>query len=299
MAEIAGMKVTGLREHRGNSIPGFAGLVFVILLAGATFGAIAAGVFLGAGWLIFLGIVLGIIVLICLNGFFILQPNQAQVLVFFGRYNGTIKDDGWFFVNPLNTKRKISLRVHNFNTVQLKVNDADGNPIEIAAVVVWRVVNTARATFDVEDYSQFVEVQSETAVRHMANLYPYDRAGDSKDPTLRAAAEHIASELSQELQLRLNLAGIQVLEARLTHLAYSPEIASAMLQRQQAAAIVAARREIVEGAVGMVESALDAIHKRKLVSLSSDQKAALVSNLMVVLTSDRGTQPVLATTAKS
>jgi regulator of protease activity HflC (stomatin/prohibitin superfamily) len=189
----------------------------------------------------------------------------------------------------------LSLRVHNFNTDQLKVNESGGNPIEIGAVVVWRVVDTARATFDVQDYSEFVHVQSETAVRSMASRYPYDEPEKPGGQTLRGSTDEVSADLKDELQSRLDVAGVHVLEARLTHLAYSPEIAGAMLQRQQAAAVVAARRRIVEGAVRMVEDALRSLSDLKIVNLKQDQRADLVSNLMVVLTSDRGAQPVVNT----
>lgn len=232
--------------------------------------------------------------LVAWNGLFVVQPNQAMVLTLFGRYLGSVKRDGWFFVNPLVSKKKISLRVHNFNSPQLKVNDADGNPIEIAAVVVWRVVDTARAIFDVENYTQFVEVQAETAIRHLASQYPYDEGQHPGEPSLRGSADEVAQALKNELQARLDLAGITVIEARLSHLAYSPEIAGAMLQRQQAAAIIAARQKIVEGAVSMVEMALEMLSQQQVVDLTPEKKADLVSSLLVVLTSDRGAQPMLS-----
>lgn len=231
--------------------------------------------------------------LILWNGLFIVQPNQAEVLTLFGRYLGSVKKDGWYFANPLVSKKKISLRVHNFNSPQLKVNDADGNPIEIAAVVVWRVVDTARAIFDVENYTQFVEVQAETAIRHLASQYPYDEGQHPGEPSLRGSADEVAQALQRELQARLDLAGITVIEARLSHLAYSPEIAGAMLQRQQASAIIAARQKIVEGAVSMVEMALEMISAKQVVDLPPEKKADLVSSLLVVLTSDRAAQPTI------
>lgn len=230
------------------------------------------------------------------NGLFVVQPNQAEVLVLFGRYQGSIKQDGWYFVNPLVAKKKISLRVHNFTSPELKVNDADGNPIEIAAVVVWRVVDTAKAIFDVENYNQFVQVQSETAIRHLASQYPYDDGQHPGEPSLRGSADAVAAGLRTELQARLELAGIEVIEARLSHLAYSAEIAGAMLQRQQAAAIIAARQKIVEGAVSMVEMALEMLAQKQVVELDPGQKAELVSSLLVVLTSDRGAHPMLPVT---
>lgn len=233
--------------------------------------------------------------IICWNGFFIVQPNQAEVLVLFGRYVGSIKRDGWYFTNPMVSKTKISLRVRNFQSEQLKVNDLDGNPIEIAAVVVWKVVDTARASFDVEHYEKFVEVQSETAIRRLASNYPYDQGEHPGAHSLRGSADEVAQDLAVELQARLDVAGIEVVESRLSHLAYSPEIAGAMLQRQQAAAVIAARQRIVEGAVSMVEMALGMLEEKKVVELNAAQKAEMVASLLVVLTSDRGAQPVLAT----
>lgn len=244
------------------------------------------------GWMV-LAIILFVVSLVCLNGLFVVQPNQAVVLILFGRYVGSVKHDGWYFTNPLVSKKRISLRVHNFTSQQLKVNDAYGNPIEIAAVVVWRVVDTARAIFDVEDYTRFVEVQAETAIRHLASQYPYDDGHKPGEPSLRGSADEVAAALQKELQARLELAGIAVIEARLSHLAYSPEIAGAMLQRQQAEAIIAARQKIVEGAVTMVEMALSMLDEKQTVALSPEKKADLVSNLLVVLTSDRAATPTL------
>jgi len=232
---------------------------------------------------------------ICWNGFFIVQPNQAEVLVLFGRYVGSVKRDGWYFTNPMVNKTKISLRVRNFQSEQLKVNDLDGNPIEIAAVVVWKVVDTARASFDVEHYEKFVEVQSETAIRRLASKYPYDQGEHPGAHSLRGSADEVGQDLCIELQARLDVAGIEVVESRLSHLAYSPEIAGAMLQRQQAAAVIAARQRIVEGAVSMVEMALRMLEDRKVVELNAAQKAEMVASLLIVLTSDRGAQPVLPT----
>lgn len=279
-------------ERRGRTVSGWLGLFLQLPILAA---AVGSGflIALASPWFFALLIPLAILFFVNLNGFFLLQPNQAEVLVFFGKYNGTVERDGFFMANPLNMKRKISLRVHNFNSDKLKVNDADGNPVEIAAVVVWRVVDTARAMFDVEDYREFVHVQAETAIRTLAGRYPYDRARDDETPTLRGATDDLADELTRGLQARLVVAGIQILEARLTHLAYSAEIAGAMLRRQQAAAVVAARREIVEGAVGMVEDALQGLESKKLVKFNQEQRARLVTNLMVVLTSEEGAQPMV------
>jgi len=231
---------------------------------------------------------------VLLAGVFVVNPNEGRVLQFFGRYVGTVRDQGLRWANPLYTKRRISLRVRNFETERSKVNDTDGNPIEIAAVVVWRVVDTAEATFEVDDYVNYVHVQSESAVRNLATRYPYDTHEEGQI-SLRANTEEIAGQLQTEIQGRLHKAGVEVLEARITHLAYAPEIASAMLQRQQAGAIIAARSRIVDGAVGMVEMALDSLSKRQIVELDEERKAAMVSNLLVVLCGDKATQPVVNT----
>ncbi len=227
-----------------------------------------------------------------MNGFFIVEPNESRVLLLFGRYMGTVRDAGFHYVNPLMSKRKVSLRVRTLNGEKLKVNDIDGNPIEIAAVVVWRVRDTYEAVFEVEDYEQYVATQSETAVRQLASSYPYDAEGTV---SLRHNAEEISEELRRALQERLNLAGVEVLEARISHLAYAPEIASVMLRRQQANAVIAARQRIVEGAVGMVEMALEHLERSGTVQLDEERKAAMVSNLMVVLCSEQATQPIVNT----
>lgn len=226
-------------------------------------------------------------------GFFTLQPNEAAVLILFGDYKGTVKTPGWHFANPFYTKRKISLRSRNLNGEKLKVNDEAGNPIEIAAVVVWKVSNTVEAVFDVENYIDYVKVQSESALRHIAGMYPYDSTDDSHPISLRGRTDDISESLRLELQERLGKAGVVVEEARLSHLAYSPEIAAAMLQRQQASAIIAARQKIVEGAVGMVQMALTKLNEDGIVELDEERKAAMVSNLLVVLCGDRSTQPVI------
>jgi regulator of protease activity HflC (stomatin/prohibitin superfamily) len=229
-------------------------------------------------------------------GFFLVEPNRSRVLVLFGTYRGTVRQPGFYWTNPFTMKRRISLRAHNMNGQKLKVNDLVGNPIEIAAVVVWQVKDTAQAAFDVEDFMQFVEVQSESAVRLLASRHPYD---DHHTPdvttTLRGSADVIAHELKEQLQSRLDHAGVEVIEARLSHLAYAPEIASAMLQRQQANAIIAARQQIVDGAVGMVDHALAALAKRKVIKLDPERKATLVGNLLVVLCGHSAPTPVLNT----
>jgi regulator of protease activity HflC (stomatin/prohibitin superfamily) len=228
------------------------------------------------------------------TGFFQVQPNQGQVLQLFGHYAGTVREEGLRWTNPFYSKRAVSLRVRNFESSKLKVNDADGNPIEIAAVVVWQVVDTAEAVFCVDDYENFVQIQSESALRQMAQNYAYD-AHDSKEPSLRSHGDEVNAHLRQEIKQRLGKAGVDVVEARISHLAYAQEIAQAMLQRQQAGAIIAARTRIVEGAVSMVEMALAELGKRGVVELDNERRAAMVSNLLVVLCGERGTQPVLNT----
>lgn len=247
-------------------------------------------------FLCFLGVVLGLAGLICLGGHFTLQPNEACVLSFFGPYVGTVRDSGFYWVNPFMTKRKISLRSRNFEGAKLKVNDKQGNPIEIAAVVVWRVENSAQACFDVEDYDNYVRIQSETALRHLANSYAYDH-GEEHEVTLRSGMDEVATSLRAELKDRLKLAGVTVDEARLTHLAYASEIAGVMLRRQQAEAIIAARQKIVHGAVSMVEMALKDLDEKQIVTFDGSQKASLVSNLLVVLCSESEAQPVVNTGA--
>ena len=232
--------------------------------------------------------------LVLLVGFFAVNPNEARVMTLFGRYAGSVKTDGFHWVNPLLKRRFISLRIRNFESSQIKVNDLEGNPIEIAAVVVWRVVETAEAMFEVENFEHYVKVQTEAAVRNLATHYPYDAYVEGH-MSLRANTAEIAEKLKAEVQDRLGKAGVEVIEARINHLAYSPEIAQAMLQRQQAGAIIAARQRIVEGAVGMVEMALDLLSARGVVALDNERKAAMVSNLLVVLCGDRNTQPVVNT----
>jgi regulator of protease activity HflC (stomatin/prohibitin superfamily) len=216
------------------------------------------------------------------------------VLILFGSYVGTVRDSGWWWTNPFNTRRRVSLRVRSLNGHTIKVNDHAGNPVEIAAVVVWKVQDTAQAAFDVENYEDFVSVQSETAVRHLASIYPYDEY-DHDAISLRGSTDKVSEALRTELQERLRPAGVEIVEARLSHLAYAPEIAGAMLQRQQAAAIIAARQRIVEGAVGMVEMALERLSANKIVELDEERKAAMVSNLLVVLCGERAATPVLNT----
>ena len=238
--------------------------------------------------------VLFVLIMIALGGFVLVQPNESSVLTLFGRYSGTVKEAGFWWVNPFNKKRRLTLRTRNFETAKLKVNDANGNPIEIGAIVVWRVTDTAEAMFEVDDYENYVKVQSESAVRALASSYPYD-AHTTGEAALSSHTAEVAGNLMQQLSDRLAKAGGEVREARISHLAYAPEIAQAMLQRQQASAIVAARYKIVEGAVGMVENALEMLAQKNILRLDDERKAAMVSNLLVVLCGERGTQPVLNT----
>ena len=283
-----------MNERKGFSIAGipFIGVclalaaIGVVLLVSADPLQPAPHVIPGILLLLFTGFLL--------KGFFQVAPNEAQVMQLFGRYAGSVREEGLRWTNPFYSKRRVSLRVRNFESGRLKVNDNDGNPIEIAAVVVWQVVDTAEAVFRVEDYENFVHIQSESALRQMAQSYPYD-AHDDGQPSLRSHGEVINNHLRDEIQARLEQAGVQVIEARISHLAYAQEIAQAMLQRQQAGAIIAARTRIVEGAVSMVEMALDQLSRRGVVELDEERKAAMVSNLLVVLCGERGTQAVVNT----
>ena len=264
-------------------------VLFLALLAGGIFALVVEQFTVGA-------IALALNFILVLPGLIINNPNESKVLTLFGKYVGTVKTDGFFWVNPLTVKKKVSLKARNLNGHQIKVNDKLGNPIEIAAVVVWQVQETAKAMFAVEDYHQYVNIQSEAAVRHLANIFPYDNFEDEEATiTLKDGAEKVSSILEAELSERLSRAGIEVIEARISHLAYAQEIASAMLQRQQATAVIAARKLIVEGAVGMVEMALERLSEKNIVELEEERKAAMVSNLLVVLCGDRNVQPVVNT----
>ncbi len=277
-----------LQERMINSKGGF-GMIGILLLLQLT---AVAGVAILPGLLKIVALLLVIAVFICWFGFYMVHPNQSAVLQLFGRYVGTDLNNGLRWSNPLYSKQKVSLRVRNFESSKMKVNDNAGNPVEIAAVVVWKVVDSAEAVFEVDNYENFVNIQSESAIRHLASSYAYD-AGNDESISLRSSTDEVTELLKQEIQARLNKAGVQVLEARISHLAYAPEIASAMLQRQQAAAIVAARQQIVEGAVGMVETALQRLSERNVVELDDERKAAMVSNLLVVLCGDHHVQPIV------
>jgi hypothetical protein len=266
-------------------------LIALIVVEFAGFGVVLRG-------FVWPGIALGIAILFIASGFFMLQPNEAGVLTLFGDYLGTERKPGLRWTLPWNTRRKLSVRARNHNIDTLKVNDKRGNPVEIAAVVVWRVEDSAQALFDVEDFENFVKVQSESALRHVATRYNYDTGEEHEEPTevtLRAGADVVAGALRDELQLRVQLAGVKIEEAKLTHLAYAPEIAGAMLRRQQAEAVISARSKIVIGAVSMVEMALKSLSEKNVVELDDERRAAMVSNLMVVLCSERDTQPIVNT----
>lgn len=279
------------QEKTVKPISGWLMLPVILVLIGII---IAGAVLLNQpGWL-----ALELIPLTLLIGLFIVNPNESVVLVLFGNYQGSVRDNGFFWVNPFNVKKKVSLRAHNFDNEPIKVNDKLGNPIMIGAVIVWRVKDTYKAAFDVNDYLEFVGIQSEAALRNLAGQYPYDDFQDDDheaEISLRGGGEEVNHKLEEALDHSLGIAGIEVLEARISHLAYAQEIAGAMLQRQQATAVVAARRKIVEGAVGMVEMALEELSKKDIVHLDDEKKAAMVSNLMVVLCSDKSAAPVVNT----
>jgi len=283
-----------IQERETRGLPGFMAIVCTMALAsGAIWMLIENGNKpVPAAGLILLGVIMLVVAFISLFGHVVIQPNESAVLTLFGNYNGTIRSAGWHYVFPFNMRKRVSLRVRNFETDRLKVNDLDGNPVEIACVIVWKVVDTAEACFEVDDYVHFVHVQSESALRNMATHYPYDTDDDDRI-SLRGSTDAVAEKLKEEVDKRLDQAGVSVLEARITHLAYAPEIASAMLQRQQAGAIIAARKQIVEGAVGMVQMALEHLSRESIVELDEEKKAAMVSNLLVVLCGERATQPVI------
>ncbi|MDD5507127.1 MAG: SPFH domain-containing protein [Bacteroidales bacterium] len=277
------------KEKLYSPMSGYVGLLMSLILIGVPIALLIVHQMM---WMIAV-LVVGVF---CLIGLMVVNPNESSVLVLFGKYVGTVKKNGFFWVNPFFARKKISLRARNLNSEPIKVNDKIGNPIMIGIVLVWKVENTYKAAFAVDDYSHFVDVQSEAAIRKLAGHYPYDNFDDEQaDVTLRSGGEDVNSALEKELQERLDLAGILVHEARISYLAYASEIAGAMLRRQQATAIVAARQKIVEGAVSMVEMALSQLARKEIISLDQDQKATMVSNLMVVLCSDKDATPVLNT----
>lgn len=283
-----------IRENTRRTLHGGVALALLVPLELAALGALIAGAVARAPFIVVPAVLWAIVGGVLLGGFFMVNPNEARVLQLFGDYRGSAREPGLRWANPLFTKRRVSLRVVSFESAKLKVNDLDGNPVEIAAIVVWKVVDSAQAAFEVSDYAEYVRVQSEAAVRNLASRYPYDAHDDEKF-SLRGNAASVAEHLKKEIEERVHLAGVEILEARISHLAYAPEIAQAMLQRQQAAAIIAARTRIVDGAVGMVEMALERLSKNNVVHLDEERKAAMVSNLLVVLCGERATQPVVNT----
>ncbi|SFB16649.1 Regulator of protease activity HflC, stomatin/prohibitin superfamily [Lentibacillus halodurans] len=276
-----------IREKDAWMMNGYVGILAIAVLVAVTVMSFLEGQFVIGGIALVIAIVLG-------SGITIVQPNQAAVVIFLGKYMGSIRKEGIVITIPFSIRRMISLRVRNFNSSRLKVNDVNGNPIEIAAVIVFKVVDAAKAVFEVDRYEKYVEIQSETAIRAVATQYPYDTFTD-KEMTLRGNAEEVSEQLARDLQERLTVAGVEVIETRLTHLAYSTEVAQAMLQRQQASAIIAARKQIVEGAVGMVEDAIAQLEKDGIVDLDEERRVTMVNNLLVSIVSDNGTQPVVNT----
>jgi regulator of protease activity HflC (stomatin/prohibitin superfamily) len=281
-----------LQEIELKPLPGALMLAVVIAVPALLIAAFPYAIAEQNGYLIAACVLVFMADLVCIGGFNVTSPNEAKVVQLLGAYRGTIKHAGFWWVNPFSRLRRVSLRVRNFESSKLKVNDQDGNPIEIASVIVWRVIETAEAVFHVDDYEQYVHVQSESAVRTLATAYPYDAHLDGQ-MSLRMSVVEIAHRLRDEIQERVGKAGVEVVDARITHLAYAPEIAGVMLRRQQANAIIAARQKIVEGAVGMVEMALDMLSAKNVVTLDEERKASMVSNLLVVLCSDRDAQPIV------
>jgi regulator of protease activity HflC (stomatin/prohibitin superfamily) len=283
-----------VRESHNNGLSGLPMALTLLTVSALALYGVITGVRDGNPTLIIASSIALVLALFLLGGLFMVNPNEGRVLQLFGDYAGTARTAGLRWANPFYTKKRVSLRVRNFESSRLKVNDTDGNPIEIAAVVVWQVVDTAEAIFEVDDYNNYVKVQTESALRNLATGYPYDSHDDAQI-SLRGHTATVAEHLKREIQDRLTRAGVSVVEARISHLAYAAEIAASMLQRQQAGAIIAARQRIVEGAVGMVEMALDMLSRRDIVTLDNERKAAMVSNLLVVLCGERSTQPVVNT----
>lgn len=278
-----------MAEKNVFHINGYLGLIIVLALL------VVGGYLFATAQLIVLAVILIFVAILAASSLTIISPNQSKVLTFFGRYIGTIREAGLYLTVPLTNKATVSLRVRNFNSAILKVNDLQGNPVEIAAVIVFKVVDTSKALFAVEDYEQFVEIQSESAIRHVASEYAYDNFGDGEALTLRSNPTEVSNHLTEELQERLNVAGVQIMETRLTHLAYATEIASAMLQRQQSQAILSARKIIVEGAVSITEGAIERLSAETSLNLTDNQKIQLINNMMVSIINERGSQPVINT----
>ncbi|MFA7289104.1 MAG: SPFH domain-containing protein [Melioribacteraceae bacterium] len=283
-----------ITEKNAFKLNGYIMVVLAFLLAVIDFFIVIANTDSEEPYFLIFFIPILILLVFLIRGFLVVQPNESKVLILFGKYIGTIRNSGFWWANPLAIKRHVSLRIRNFNSEKIKVNDIHGNPIEIAAVIVWKVVDCARALFDVESFEKFVEIQSETAIRALATEYPYD-SNDNEEESLRGNTKEISENLRQQLQTRLEVAGVQVVESRLSHLAYAQEIAQAMLRRQQAQAVVAARQKIVEGAVGMVQMALEALNEKNIVNLDEEKKAAMVNNLLVALVSETQASPVINT----
>jgi len=278
-----------MAEKNVFHINGYLGLIIVLALL------VVGGYLFATAQLIVLAVILIFVAILAASSLTIISPNQSKVLTFFGRYIGTIREAGLYLTVPLTNKATVSLRVRNFNSAILKVNDLQGNPVEIAAVIVFKAVDTSKALFAVEDYEQFVEIQSESAIRHVASEYAYDNFGDGEALTLRSNPTEVSNHLTEELQERLNVAGVQIMETRLTHLAYATEIASAMLQRQQSQAILSARKIIVEGAVSITEGAIERLSAETSLNLTDNQKIQLINNMMVSIINERGSQPVINT----
>lgn len=281
-------------EKPANKLNGYLMLFLSLALIVVDIYLLVLGVQTNNSQILWVFIPLLLISILLPTGLIIVQPNDSRVVILFGKYIGTVRQSGFWWVNPFTARKRVSLRIRNFNSQKIKVNDLHGNPIEIGAVIVWKVVDTAKAVFDVENYEQFVDIQSETAIRTLASEYPYDVEEDDKS-SLRGSPLEIAESLKNTVHTRLEVAGVEIIEARISHLAYAQEIAQAMLRRQQAQAIIAARTKIVEGAVGMVQMALNALSEQKIVTLDEDKKATMVNNLMVALVSETEAQPVINT----
>jgi regulator of protease activity HflC (stomatin/prohibitin superfamily) len=284
-----------MKEKSIYKLNGFIGVIMILALLAGVVSAFRFFVIHASVFSLIVAVILFLVLVTALTGFTVIQPNQAKVFTLFGNYLGVIKQEGFWFSVPFTVRKNVSLRVINFNSDKLKVNDLEGNPIEIAAVVVYRVFDSAKAVFDVEDYKEFVHTQSETGVRHIASQYPYDNFNNDYEISLRQHSEEVGDELTKDLQKRFEVAGVEILEARIMHLAYSSEIASSMLQRQQAKAVLAARKVIVDGAVSMVKSAIEQLSSENIVELDEEKKAQMVNNLMVALVSDKGNQPIINT----
>ena len=283
-----------IAEKPSHKLNGFMMLFLSIALLAIDIYLITIGIRIENPQILWLFIPLLLVFFLIISGFVVVQPNDSRVLILFGKYTGTVRNSGFWWVNPFTVRKRVSLRIRNFNSQKIKVNDLHGNPIEIGAVIVWKVVDSAKAVFDVENYEQFVDIQSETAIRTLASEFPYDVNEEDK-PSLRGTPQVIAESLKNTLQIRLEVAGVDILESRISHLAYAQEIAQAMLRRQQAQAIIAARQKIVEGAVGMVEMALNMLSEQNIVKLDEEKKATMVNNLMVALVSESEVQPIINT----